>query len=244
MDRGGRGASLLSRTTGLLVLSEKCLRAADERAWDGWQHAVRLPALGGARGAWVATRFELAARPQPGMPGLGFTHVTIVELDGVDVADAASRVLDAEERLLDADRDDAGAAAHAVIDASLFAAHGPHADKPEPSDALRGHILAHVMCNDPAREAEWDTWYDEQHVPDMLACGAFGAMTRWQRTPRRRSGTNHLTLYDVACPTVEEAVERSAAVMPGLVERGRKHPCHTGGLTLTLRPMVPPTPPL
>jgi hypothetical protein len=193
--------------------------------------------LGAAPGAWVATRFELTTRPQPGMPGLGFTHVTIVELDDADVADAAARVLDAEERLLAADRDHVGPAAHAVTEAVAFAAHGPHAVKPAPSEALRGHILAHVMCSDPAREMEWDAWYDEQHVPDMLACGAFGAMTRWQRTPRRRSGTNHLTLYDVACPTVEEAVERSAAVMPGIVARGRKHSCHTGGLTLTLRPV-------
>lgn len=187
-------------------------------------------------GAWVATRFELTARPQPGMPGIGFSHVTIVELEGADVADAAARVIDAEERLLGVDREAVGPASHVVIDASVFTAHGPHAAKPEPSAALRGHILAHVMCSDPAREAEWDAWYDEQHVPDMLACGAFGALTRWERTPRRRSGTNHLTLYDVACPTVEEAVERSAAAMPGIVAQGRKHPWHTGGLTLTLRP--------
>lgn len=242
MDRRRWGAPLLSRTTGLLVLSEKCLRVADERAWDDWQRAARLPALCAVPGAWVATRFELTTRPQPGMPGLGFTHLTIVELDGVDVARAASHVLDAEERLLAADRERPGPASHVVTDASVFAAHGPHSRKPEPSEAHRGHILAYVMCSDPAREAEWDTWYDEEHVPDMLACGAFGAMTRWERTPRRRSGTNHLTLYDVACPTVEEAVERSAAVMPGIVARGRKHPCHTGGLTLTLRPATPPAP--
>ncbi len=240
MDRRRRGASLLSRTTGLLVLSEKCLRAADEHEWDEWQHTIRLPWLGDVPGAGVATRFELTTRPQPGMPGVGFTHVTIVELEDAGVDAAASRVLDAEERLLGADRGSVGPAAHVVIDASVFTAHGPHSVKPEPSAALRGHILAHVMCSDPAREMEWDTWYDEHHVPDMLACGAFGAMTRWERTPRRRSGTNHLTLYDVACPTVEEAVERSAAVMPGIVARGRKHPCHTGGLTLTLRPVGSP----
>jgi hypothetical protein len=170
------------------------------------------------------------------MPGLGFTHVTIVELDEPDVVAQAARVLDRDDALRTEGR---GHDAHVVVAAEVFAAHGPHADKPEPSPELRGHILAQVLCSDPAREADWDAWYDEQHVPDMLACGAFGAMTRWVRTPRNRIGANHLTLYDVACDTVEEAVERSAAVMPGIVAAGRKHSCHTGALTLTLRRVGP-----
>jgi hypothetical protein len=210
----------------------------DEPEWHRWQDDVRLPALSDARGnggARVATRFAFTARPEPGMPGLGFTHVTILELDAPDaamVAAQANRVLDLDDALR---AGGGGHPAHVTVGADAFAAHGPHSHKPAPSPALHGHILAHVLCADPAREAEWDAWYDEQHVPDMLACGAFGAMTRWVRTPRNRVGPNHLTLYDVATDTVEEAVERSAAVMPGLIAAGRKHPCHTGGLTLTLQ---------
>ena len=93
-----------------------------------------------------------------------------------------------------------------------------------------------MLCNDPAREAEWDAWYDEQHVPDMLSCGAFGAMSRWRRTPRTRVGSNFLTLYDVSTETVDEAVERSAATLAEIVAAGRKHETHTGALTVTLRP--------
>jgi hypothetical protein len=48
-------------------------------------------------------------------------------------------------------------------------------------------------------------------------------------------GSNHLTLYDVATPTVEEAVGRSATTLAEVVAAGRKHDCHTGGLTVTLR---------
>lgn len=194
---------------------------------------MRLPALCAPGGARVATRFELTERPRPGGPGLGFTHVTIVEFDGRDVVAQAARALARDDALRAAHRMHE---AHVAVAAEVFVAHGPHSVKPEPSAALRGHILAHVLCNDPAREAEWDRWYDAQHVPDMLACGAFGAMTRWRRVPRRRVGSNHVTLYDVRCDTVEEAVERSGAVMPGIVAAGRKHPCHTGALTLTLRP--------
>ena len=107
-----------------------------------------------------------------------------------------------------------------TIGADVFVAHGPFGEKPEPSTDLHGHILTNVLCNDPAREAEWDAWYDEQHVPDMLSCGAFGAMSRWERTPRSRDGANFLTLYDVATDTVEEAVERSAVTLGR--DRGRR----------------------
>ena len=155
-----------------------------------------------ADGPWVATRFELTARPRPGMPGIGFTHVTIYEFDGpeTDAATRTARMLDVDDALRVRGRMHP---AHVTIGADLLVAHGPNGSKPTPSSALRGHIVAFVLCNDPTRESEWDRWYDEQHVPDMLSCGAFGAISRWRRAPRRRAGANFLTLYDVATDTVE-----------------------------------------
>src|SRR5207249_747890 len=85
----------IGRTTGLLVVYAKCIRAPEEPDWDAWEDDVHLPALCTANGPWVATRFELTARPQPGMPGIGFTHVTIYELDDADVTAQAARTLDA-----------------------------------------------------------------------------------------------------------------------------------------------------
>jgi hypothetical protein len=167
------------------------------------------------------------------MPGIGFTHVTICELDETDASRQAARALDAEDALRAAGRMHP---AHAAIGADVFLAHGPYGAKPEPSADLRGHILTNVLCTDPAREGEWDAWYDEQHVPDMMSCGAFGAMTRWERSPRIRIGSNFLTLYDVATDTVEEAVERSAVTLAEIVAAGRKHELHAGALTVTLRP--------
>jgi hypothetical protein len=100
---------------------------------------------------------------------------------------------------------------------------------------LCGHILAYVLCNDPSREAEWDAWNDDMHMPDMLESEAFSGVSRWRRLPRGDWGTQCLTLYDVGSIGIEEAVRRSAAVMPGIAEAGRKHPCHVGGLTVTLQ---------
>ena len=221
------------RTAGLLVVYAKCIRASDEPGWDAWEDDVHVPAVCSTRGPWAATRFELTARPQPGMPGIGFTHVTIYELDDADVGAQADRALAADDALR---REGHMHTAHATIGADVYEAHGPFGAKPEPSGDLRGHILTQVLCNDPAREAEWDAWYDAQHVPDMLSCGAFGALSRWRRVPRASHGANYLTLYDVATDTVDEAVERSSRVLAEVVAAGRKHDAHAGALTVTLRP--------
>jgi hypothetical protein len=61
-------------------------------------------------------------------------------------------------------------------------------------------------------------------------------MSRWQRLVPRRVGANHLTLYDVATDTVDEAVERAGATLAEIVAAGRKLDVHTGALTLTVRP--------
>ena len=233
MDRRRRSDPVRLSTTGLLVVYARCVRADEEVAWDAWEDEVHLPALCAADGAWAATRFELTARPQPGMPGIGFMHVTILELDDADVAAQAARVLDVDDALRRAGRMHP---AHAALAADVFVAHGPYGAKPEPSRARTGHILTHVLCTDPTRLDEWDRWYDQVHVPDMLSCGAFSTMSRWRRAAPSAVGPNHLTLYDVATPTVEEAVARSATTLAEVVAAGRKHECHTGALTVTLRP--------
>ncbi len=222
-----------SPTRALLVVHSKCVRAADEPGWDAWEDTVHLPALCSPAGAWAATRFELTTRPEPGMPGIGFTHVAILELDDPDAAAQAARVLAVDDELRAAGRMHR---AHATIAADVFVAHGVHGTKATPSAARTGHILTHVLCTDPARAAGWDAWYDDVHVPDMLSCGAFSAMSRWRRLTPQPAGPNHLTLYDVATPTVDEAVTRSAATLAEVVAAGRKHECHTGALTVTLRP--------
>jgi hypothetical protein len=222
-----------SPARGLLLVHAKCVRAAEEPEWDAWEDGVHLPALCRPSGAWAGTRFELTARPEPGMPGIGFTHVTILELDDEDVAAQARRVLAVDDELRATRRMHP---AHATIAADAFVAHGPHGHKPEPSAARTGHIVTHVLCTDPSRVDDWDQWYDEAHVPDMLSCGAFGAMSRWRRVVPNAMGSNDLTLYDVATPTVEEAVTRSAGTLAEVVAAGRKHECHTGGLTVTVRP--------
>ena len=224
----------MGRTTGLLISYVKCNVPAAEPKWATWYDDTHLPdLLRGDDAPWVVTRWELTQKPQPGMPGIGFGYVTIYEFDQPDVLAQVERLVARDLRLR---KDGRIHPNHAVIDAHVFTAHGAHRDKTEPSANLKGHILTYVLCNQPDVEAEWDEWYDREHVPDMLESGAFSAMSRWERIPRNTYGAHHITLYDTYLDSIQEAVDRSAVSLAKLTAAGRKHRCHTGAMTVMLAP--------
>ena len=220
----------MTPATGLVLHFTRCNAPARITAWADWSRSELLPAMAEVAGVRAATQWALTQQPTPGMPSVGFSHVLVFEVTR-DV-EACMRALDEREAELRAgNRLDPN---HCVMNVDVLEAHGRWNEKPEPTASLTGHILAYVQCNDPARVGEWDRWNDEVHMPDMLASGGFDAVSRWRRRPRGVRGSDFLTLYDVGPIGVDKAVEKSAAVMPGIVAAGRKHACHVGGLTVTL----------
>jgi len=220
----------MAEAEGLVIHFARCSPVARMPEWSEWLEKVHLPDLREVEGVRAVTAWPLTQQPEPGMPSVGFSHVILIELTG-DLAQATAALDAKEEDLRKAGRIDP---AHSVVAIDRLRAHGRWSQKPMPSEALRGHILAYVMCNDPPLEAEWDRWNDETHMPDMLASDAFITVSRWVRDPKSDRGTNYLTLYDVGSGGVDRAVERSAAVMPEIARAGRKMDCHVGGLTVTL----------
>ena len=65
------------------------------------------------------------------------------------------------------------------------------------------HYLSVVMadCNDPAKEAEWNAWYDHSHVPNLTRVPGYlsGARFRVKTDPRfgtKAMGPKYLALYE------------------------------------------------
>lgn len=214
----------------ILLAYTRCNQPAREEEWSAWYDESHLPDMLAA-GADVVSRFELTNKPVPGMPSIGFSHVALYEFRGAGAEERLEATLeqDAELRRLGKIHP-----SHCVISVDTLRAH--RGRKVDPSPDVRGLIFVNVMCNDPSREAEWDAWYDEQHLPDIMATGAFAAGSRWLRCTPARFGPNHVTLYDITDCSVEHAIEISAEVMPKIAAAGRKHECHAGGMSVTLRP--------
>lgn len=220
----------MRQATGLVLQLVRCNAPGRAAEWLRWLEEIHLPDLREVAGVRAATAFALRVQPVPGMPSIGFSHALLIELAD-DLGAGVARLHAREAALREAGRIDAS---HCLIAEDRLRAHGRHGAKPVPGPDLYGHILAYVACNDPRREAEWDAWNDDVHMPDMLASGGFTGVSRWRREPRSHRGAEFVTLYDVGAIGVDEAVTRSAAVMPGLVAAGRKHEAHVGGLTFTL----------
>ena len=79
----------------------------------------------------------------------------------------------------------------------------PSSDRP-----VTGVLIVLVDCGDPAREAEFNAWYDDVHVPDILSTGAYYSAVRYENTDTESGGPRYLAVYetDAADPIGQLAV--------------------------------------
>ncbi len=92
--------------------------------------------------------------------------------------------------------------------------------------ALPNCLLIVTAEVDAAVEADWNRWYDEVHVPDVLACSgvrAGGATfprarpVEWDRGQRREPAAKvYIAVYELDLPAVvgNQAVPRHAWLAP------------------------------
>ncbi len=77
-------------------------------------------------------------------------------------------------------------------------------------------------CADPAREAGFNDWYTNTHVPDILALPGFVAATRYRIVgpPRDRQG-KFLALYEIEAADPAAAIAGVWKAVPQLEAQGR-----------------------
>lgn len=198
----------------LILVATKSTDSAGAAAWVD-ATAARAERCG-------AQLWAMADTPPAGRPGAGHSHVLSFTADAWI----------AWEREVALERSGDHLDTHAEVARDHWRTQGIEIrlDDAEATSL----IVAEVVCTDPSAQAEWDDWYTEQHLPDMMASMAFVAGHRWTRNELRPGGPNHLTVYEIAGRAVDAAIAESAAIMPALIADGRKHRCHTGGRTLAL----------
>jgi hypothetical protein len=59
-------------------------------------------------------------------------------------------------------------------------------------------LLAFSDCKDPSREKEFNAWYDNLHVPDMLEVPGMIRASRWvSAEPKEAQHRKYLALYEL-----------------------------------------------
>jgi len=65
---------------------------------------------------------------------------------------------------------------------------------------------------DPAIEADWNKWYDEVHLPEIVECPGFRSGTRYIAPDADAAGRRrHLTIYELGGPEAMQTAELAQA---------------------------------
>ena len=66
-------------------------------------------------------------------------------------------------------------------------------------------LFAFSDCKDPARENEFNDWYDNMHMPDMLKTPGLIRATRWMSADNKENEIRkYLALYELETDDLEE----------------------------------------
>ena len=86
----------------------------------------------------------------------------------------------------------------------------------------RAVLVVVTNCSDPAREAEFNDWYTNTHVPDILQLPGFVAATRYEIVGQPRQGQGKfLALYEMEAEEPAAALAGVWKAVPELTARGR-----------------------
>lgn len=74
---------------------------------------------------------------------------------------------------------------------------------------------------DPAREAQFNDWYDNLHLPDALCTPGFARARRYERREFRDGRAQYLAVYEIDSLDIDETMRVRRAVREEEVKKGR-----------------------
>lgn len=82
-------------------------------------------------------------------------------------------------------------------------------------------LVVALNCSDPAKEGEFNEWYNNIHLPDVLQRSGFVRATRWEHTDPKEEDAKFLALYDIETDNFEATMEVSREDAAAKKEAGR-----------------------
>ena len=68
-------------------------------------------------------------------------------------------------------------------------------------------LVVETNSNDPAREVEFNEWYDNIHLPDVLEAPGFIKATRYENLNPSEGKGKFLALYDIEADDIDQAMK-------------------------------------
>ena len=100
------------------------------------------------------------------------------------------------------------------------------------TQAPKAVLMVLTNCTDPAREQEFNDWYTNVHIPDVLLTPGIVRGTRFRLATEPREGQNkYLALYELHTDDAASVQQNLGEVMVTVREQGRMVDClQVGGM--------------
>lgn len=72
-------------------------------------------------------------------------------------------------------------------------------------------LVVESNCTDPAREAEFNEWYDKTHLPDVLETPGFIRATRYVNTEAAAGKGKFVAVYEIETDDIDAFTKTNAA---------------------------------
>lgn len=82
--------------------------------------------------------------------------------------------------------------------------------------------LIHTNCKDPAREAEFNDWYNKTHIPDILkGSPGFLKATRFEADSTSKTPSKYIAVYEIESDSIEQTMAKHRENVGRLRAQGR-----------------------
>ena len=171
---------------GVMFVLASVSDAAQEASFNDWYNGQHLPEVT-RPGIFVnATRYvNSGAKGTPEDP----RFLAVYETEREDVAQAWKE---------NASHRSEWGAMHPALKVGLAAVYKSIGSTAKPPKGKRtsGVLVALTDCADAKKEAEFNKWYDEMHVPDVLKTGLYWSAQRFIHTDPKPGQPKYLALYE------------------------------------------------
>jgi len=97
-------------------------------------------------------------------------------------------------------------------------------------------LVVETNCNDADKESEFNDWYNNIHVPDMLETPGFMRTTRFQNSNPAEGRGKFVAFYEIETEDLGQAMTALQKRFGEVTEQGRMSPlCAIAGATPLLQ---------
>ena len=82
-------------------------------------------------------------------------------------------------------------------------------------------LAVESRCSDPSQEEEFNRWYDETHLPDVLETPGILRATRYENSDPSEGQGKYLALYEIESEDIEQTNALFGENMAKKLEQGR-----------------------